>query len=257
MGRYEEAIDAYQQALAVDVDDLQSMNHLGVDQHRVGQYKAALATFDAIEKVDPSFEPAYCNRIITYSELGDHEKAEEMFYLARLYREHCPHCYYNIGCSLFEQGRYDRAIYCWQQTLDLDDRHPDVRVRVAEAYWEKGELTAARQHYLAGLRQDPGDTDALLDLGELLMEMGQVDEAGEKFRRAIELAAGGARRPLLPRPLAAPGRSGRGRRRRVQPSPPTRPDLPRRAPAARRAVPADEEPGRGPPAPAGRAAAPA
>ena len=177
-------------------------NHLGVDLHRVGNFDEALKTFARIESIDPAFEPCYCHRIITYSELGDHEKAEEMFYLARLYKEHCPHCYYNIGCSLYDRGLYEKAIYCWQKTLDLDERHPEVQVRIAEAYWGKGELEAARQHYLIGLRQDPGNTETLLDLGDLLMEMGRNEEAGEKFRRAIELAPEEPGRLLLPRPMA-------------------------------------------------------
>ena len=159
MERYEEAIDAYRRALEIDADDVQSLNHLGVDQQRVGQYEPALRTFERIEQVDPSFEPCYCNRIATYNELGDHDKAEEMFYLARLYREHCPLCYYNIGCSLYERGLYDRAIYCWRRTLDLDDGHQDVEVRIAAAHWKKGELEVARQHFLAGLRRGRGKTD--------------------------------------------------------------------------------------------------
>lgn len=188
LDRYDEALSAYRQALEIDPHDLHSMNHLGIDLHRVGRFDEALKTFQSIEAIDPSYEPAYCHRIITYTELGDHEKAEEMFYLARLYKEHCPHCYYNVGCSLYERGLYDKAIYCWQRTLDLDESHPDVQVRIAEALWGKGELEAARQHYLIGLRQDPGNTRLLLDLGDLLVEMGRADEAGEKFRRAIELA---------------------------------------------------------------------
>jgi tetratricopeptide (TPR) repeat protein len=188
MERFDEAIEAYRHALEIDSNDLQALNHLGIDLHRVGNFDEALKTFQQIETIDPAFEPSYCHRIITYSELGDHDRAEEMFYLARLYKEHCPHCYYNIGCSLYERGLYDKAIYCWQKTLDLDEGHPDVQVRIAEALWGKGELEAARQHYLVGLRQDPGNTHTLLDLGDLLMEMGRTDEAGEKFRRAIELA---------------------------------------------------------------------
>ncbi len=188
MGRFDEAIEAYRQSLDIEPQDLQALNHLGIDLHRVGNFDEALKTFARIESIDPSFEPSYCHRIITYSEQGDHEKAEEMFYLARLYKEHCPNCYYNIGCSLYDRGLFEKAIYCWQKTLDLDDSHPAVQVRIAEAFWGKGEPEAARQHYLIGLRQDPGNTDILLDLGDLLMEMGRTEEAGEKFRRAIELA---------------------------------------------------------------------
>jgi tetratricopeptide (TPR) repeat protein len=188
LDRAEEAIDAYKAALDIDPNDLQTMNRLGMDLHRVGRLKQALATFQKIENIDPSFEPAYCNRIITLAEMGEHEKAEEMFYLGRLYKEHCPRCYYYMGCSLNARGLYDKAIYCWRKTLDLDEEHPDAHIRIAEALWAKGELEQARRHYLAGLRQDPGSIETILDLGELLVEMGRIDEAGEKARRAIEMA---------------------------------------------------------------------
>jgi tetratricopeptide (TPR) repeat protein len=154
----------------------------------VGRFEEALKSFERIEAADPSFEPAYCNRIITYSEIGQHEKAEEMFYLARLYKDQCPHCYYNIGCSLAARGLFDKAIYCWQKTLDLDEDHPEVHVRIAEAQWSKGQLEQARRHYLIGLRHNPGAMQTLLDLGDLLLEMGLFNEAGEKFRRAMEQA---------------------------------------------------------------------
>jgi len=186
--RYEEALDAYREAVKIEPNNLQSLNNLGVDLHRTGRFKQALRTFERIAAVDATFEPCYCQRIVTYSELGDHEKAEEMFYTARLYKEECPNCYYNIGCSLAARGVYDKAIYCFQKCVDMDGAHPQTHCRLAECLWKKGELEQARRHYLSDLRQSPGRTETLLDLGELLLDMGRVEEAGEKFRRAIELA---------------------------------------------------------------------
>jgi tetratricopeptide (TPR) repeat protein len=188
MDRTPEAIEAYRQALEIEPDDVQALNHLGIDLHRVGRVDEALQCFERIETIDCSFEPSYCPRILCYSDLGEHERAEEMFCLGRLYKEHCPQCYFNMGMSLAARGLYDKAIYCWQRTLDAQGSHPEVHAHIAQALWSKGEREHARRHYLAGLRQAPGSMVMLLDLSELLIEMQRWDEAGEKIRRAIELA---------------------------------------------------------------------
>ncbi len=188
LDRFDEAIDAYRESLEIEPDDVEALAHLADDLSRTGRFGESIKTYGKIETIDASFEPCYCGRIVAYAETGDHEKAEEMFYLARQYKEDCPDCYYNMGCSLHARQLFDKAIYCWQKTIDLDDSHPQVHLRIAEALWDKGELEKARQHFLQELRRKPGDTDTLLDLGNLLAEMGRLDEAGEKFRRAIELA---------------------------------------------------------------------
>src|SRR5437588_11886371 len=83
MGRFDEAIDAYRKALEIDANDVQALDRLGPDLHRIGNFDEALNTFERIETIDTAFEHAYCHRILTYSEIVDHEPAEEMFYLAR------------------------------------------------------------------------------------------------------------------------------------------------------------------------------
>jgi len=186
--RFDEAIEAYRCGLEIDPNDLHALTHLGTDLRRIGKLDEAITVFEEIESKDPSFEASYCNRILAYAEMGDHERAEEMFYLARLFRDQCPDCYHHLGLSLAEREKWDKAIWCYRRALDLDEGYPQVELRIAEALWHKGELEGARQNYLLALRKDPGDTETLLELGELLIEMGRSQEAGEKFRRAIELA---------------------------------------------------------------------
>jgi tetratricopeptide (TPR) repeat protein len=188
MGRPAEAVEAYRQVLQIEPDDVQALSHLGTDLHRIGRIEEALRCFERIETIDPSFEASYCPRILCYCDLGEHERAEEIFYLARLYKEHCPQCYFNMGISLAARGLYEKAIFCWQKTLDAQGSHPEVHVRIAQALWAKGQREHARRHFLAGLRQSPGSTAMLLDLSDLLIEMERWEEAGEKIRRAIEIA---------------------------------------------------------------------
>ena len=189
MERYDEAIEYFEKALELLADDVEVMNCLGVDYTRTAQYDRALAIFERIEQVDPQFEPAYCNRIITYTEMEQHEKAEQMFYLAQQIRTDCPLCFYNIGNSLFSRGSYERAIWCWEKTAELDAAHPQIHLRLAQAYWVCGKGKQARQEFLRELRNTPTDSDVLLDFGVFLLESGDIEAAKEKFNRILEFDA--------------------------------------------------------------------
>ncbi len=185
--RFDEAVDAFTSAHELEPEDPEIMNCLGVDYTRLGQYERSLEIFEELVAAVPDFEPGYCNRIITYSEMGRHEKAEEMFYLARQLKDHCPLCYFNIGNSLFSRQLYDRAIWCWQQTRNLSPNQPQVECRIAQAYWAKGDYHKAGEHFLAELRRGPGDVEVLMDYGIMLLEMNDLQTAREKFNRIIEL----------------------------------------------------------------------
>lgn len=187
MERYEEAITFYEKALDATPDDAEILNCLGVDYTRTAQYDLALATFEQIEQINPSFEPAYCNRIITYTEMEQHDKAEEMFYLAQQIENDCPLCFYNIGNSLFSRGIYERAVWCWQKTATLDPSHPQIHFRLAQAYWLSGKEQSAREAFLKELRKNPTDLDVLLDFGVFLLESGDIESAKEKFNRLMEM----------------------------------------------------------------------
>jgi len=186
MEDYARATEAYRQAAGLDPNDVETLNCLGMDMTRLGFFAESLECFERIDRIKSGYEPSYCNRIITYTEIGEHDKAELMFYLARQIKDSCPLCYYNIGGSFYARGMHDRAIDCWRQTLLLDPEHPQTNARIAEAYWAKGDASLARRHYAAELAISPGDVDTLLDFGELLAEIRQYEEAAEKFRRVLE-----------------------------------------------------------------------
>lgn len=174
--------------MEVDPQHLHALNHLGVSLHQLGKFQDALAVFKQLESSDAEYEPSYCNRIRIYTELGDHQSAEEMFYTARLYRDQCPTCYFNMGISLAARGLYDRAVYCWQRTIDLSGDDVAVHARIADALARCGRTEQARRHYVEGLRISPDDVTTLLDLTSLLIDMGRLDEAALRLSHAEKLA---------------------------------------------------------------------
>ena len=185
--RFEDAIAAYKEALALSPDDPEILNCLAVDYTRTCQYDLSIATFEHVQSLDASFEPCYCNRIITYTEMDLHEQAEHMFYLAQQINPDCPICFYNIGNSLFTRQQFEKAIWCWQKTAELDPDHPQIHYRIAQAHWAQGNFHLAKSHFLRQLRTDPGEIDIILDFGIFLLKTSEFDAAKEKFNRIIEL----------------------------------------------------------------------
>ena len=186
MEEYDRAIEYYERALDINPDDLEILNCLAVDYTRTAQYDLALETFERLESLDPTFEPAYCNRIITYTEMEQHDKAEQMFYLAQQINPNCALCFYNIGNSLFSQGQYERAIWCWDKCAELDPGHPQIHFRLAQACWVSGRGERAKKEFLIEIRKNPADLDVILDFGLFLLESGDLEAAREKFTRILE-----------------------------------------------------------------------
>jgi tetratricopeptide (TPR) repeat protein len=185
--RYDESVDAYRASLDLEPGDVDVMIALGVNLARLNRCEESIAALENAARFAPDLEVVYCYRILAYSELGHHDKAEEMFYLAQQIKEDCPNCFYHMGGSLAMRGLFDKAIYCWGRTLDIAADYPGVKHCIAHAYREQDNLERAREYYLAENRQDPGNVDLLFDMADLELEAGNPEKAAAKLRQIVEL----------------------------------------------------------------------
>jgi tetratricopeptide (TPR) repeat protein len=185
--RFEDAVRAYEKSLLIEPGDPEVSVALAHAEMRLGRFAHALELLEGLAREHPDFEPAYCHRIAVYAELGRHDQAEEMFYLAQTLDDACPQCFYHMGASLAARGQFDRAIYCWRRVLELDPDAMGVNLRVAQACRAKGDVERAREYYLRELRDDPGNTDLLYEMAEVALDAGDVTGAAAKLLQIIEL----------------------------------------------------------------------
>ncbi|MGF1634260.1 MAG: tetratricopeptide repeat protein [Phycisphaerae bacterium] len=212
LGRYYEAIEAYRHASDVEPENCFVWNHLGVALMHVERWARALDAFEHAQRADDAFEPAYCNRIAVYARLDRHDKAEEMFYLARLYKERCPQCFFNMAGSLMARGQWEKAAFCLKQTLELQPPHPQVHAMLAECYRKLDRLESARGHYANALQLAGAEVSLLLGLADVLIELGQFEEAEAVVRQVGEQAPHSAdAHAMRGRLLLAAGRPDRAR----------------------------------------------
>ena len=187
LGRHPEAASAYEQALELEPGDREVGTALGVALTRLGRYARSLDVFEGLARLFPDYEPAYCHRIHIYAELGQHDLAEQMFYIAQELDEACPDCFYHMGASLRARGKIDRAIYCWNRVLELDADYIGVNRRIGQAYRIQNRLDTAREYFLRELREDPGNTDVLFELADLALESKDSRGAAARFSQIVEL----------------------------------------------------------------------
>ena len=160
------------------------------------QWPAALAAFERVSAADPDDADALVRRLEVHAELGDHERAEQMFYLAVQAREECAAAFYHVGRSLAAREAYERAEWCWRHAHELATPTGQVALatesllRLAELHAIRGvagDLGEAKRLYLRVLGRDPTHRDALLGLAELLLEQRQYEAAGDRIKRAVRL----------------------------------------------------------------------
>ncbi len=187
LGQVAEAVSAFERSLLMESGERDVSMALGVALLQLERYARAIEVFEELSRLYPDFEPAYCYRINAYAHLGQHDRAEEMFYLAQELNAECPHCFFHIGASLADRGQTERAIYCWQRVLELEPAYIGVNRRIAQAYCAQGKLDLAREYFLEEFREDPGNTDLICEFAELLLAAGDVATAAAKYLQVLEL----------------------------------------------------------------------
>ncbi len=187
-GKPDQAVAAFRAASELDPDNAQAQMALGLNYLRLDQPKRAVEALSLAQSLAPTKPDPLVSLIEAHARCGDHEQAELAFYMA-MQLDHVDEAlaYCNLGSSLQARGQLERAIWCLREAAQIDSELPRVHQQLAQAYVTTGRQDRARQLYLRELRNNPGDVDTLLDLGCLLLDMNRLAEAGEKFRRVLEL----------------------------------------------------------------------
>ena len=95
--------------------------------------------------------------------------------------------HYNIGIVLDHGGEHEAAIAEFQKALSVHPQDSVLLFALANAYFRKGDLNAAKQNYLAALRVHPHHPDAAFNLGLIYFHEGDLEQAEEWFLKSDSL----------------------------------------------------------------------
>jgi tetratricopeptide (TPR) repeat protein len=182
-GNYPAAVKAYDRGLAVEPENVELLNAKGFALFQQGKSEQAVKSLEKAIEIDPKHWKAHNNMALASVDMGEFEIAEA-HYRESLAIEPQPAIYNDLGFVLERQGLPFEAVDMYRKSLELDPDSPAAHFNLASTLARSGEFAEAEQHFRAVLEKDPG-SQAYTGLGIVLWQQGRQDEGIANMRAAI------------------------------------------------------------------------
>ena len=178
LGRLEEA--------AREKPGPQNFNDLGIALQEAGRLEEALAAYDKAIACDPAFAAAYFNRGNAQSDLRRHEAALESYEHAVALNPGSADAQIGCGNAFSELGRHESALGCYARAIALRPGYAEAHFNHAIALRELNRTEAALASFEQAMQLKP-DHEYLYGL-RLFMKMAVCDWRGieDDFSRLFD-----------------------------------------------------------------------
>ncbi|MEL6581075.1 MAG: tetratricopeptide repeat protein, partial [Cyanobacteria bacterium J06621_12] len=187
LGRYEDAIAAYDQALAIKPELHEAWYNRGIALFSLGRYEDAIAAYDQALAIKPDDPEAWNNRGNALANLERYEDAIASFDKALAIKPDDHKAWYNRGIALFNLERYEDAIADYDQALAIK---PDLH----EALYNRGvalddleRYEGAIADYDQALAIKPDKDEAWNNRGTALANLEKYEDAIAAYDQALAI----------------------------------------------------------------------
>jgi tetratricopeptide (TPR) repeat protein len=221
-GRYAQATTEFQQAVALDNEDLGAKFRLGVALRRDGKFDEASKSFDDVGAIDKDYPGLALERGLLYEASGRTEEALKEYEGALAKAPKDPDLMLRVGCGKVAAGRAKQAEellrkvlserpnsaetnHCLgralllegtrlaeaqrllERAVELDQNRAEYQLYAGWAANEAGNVPKAEHALAEALRLDQGLADAYWQRGVLRQRQGAARDAIADLSKALEL----------------------------------------------------------------------
>ena len=134
----------------------------------------------------PRYAKSWINLGLVYEDLGALARAEQAFKQAHQLNPELSGSSNNLGRLYLRLGRDDEAVSLLESAVRLDPHNVEAWVNLGRVF-QRHDLVSAQKAYRRAVSLDAGYAPALNNLGLLLGELGQREEARQALQRAVEI----------------------------------------------------------------------
>ncbi|HEY5599815.1 MAG TPA: tetratricopeptide repeat protein, partial [Candidatus Manganitrophaceae bacterium] len=191
-GRFDEAIEAFYQALKINGNYAKVYTNLGVVYYKKGETARAVEAFQKSIALNRKDALAYYNLANIFTDQDRWDDAVVFYRKAAEILQNEPMIRHNLGYALSRKGMTDEAIREYLTAIREENPLAGTHKNLAALYLHEGNLPEAIDHYREAGRLAPDDETIHLMLGRLYKKEKLFDLALREFREAAALKPGPA-----------------------------------------------------------------
>ena len=172
LGEYDKAIDAFQNAIALDDEHHHAYNNLGLVYTDLRLFALAIDMFLAALELSPGNPAFYNNLGYAYDMTDRFEEALDAFQNAIETEPTFVDAYYNMANAYLHREMYQDAIQNYEAALEIEEGDADTYFNLGLAYEENEDFLRAIQSYETGLSLDDSDAEAYYRLAQAYQKNG-------------------------------------------------------------------------------------
>jgi tetratricopeptide (TPR) repeat protein len=186
--RNEQAVRAYEKALAIDPNDAVGWTNLGVALSHLGQHEKELVAYEKAILIDPHHAAAWNNKGILMQDLGHYDNALKAFENAIEMAPSYPIAWNNKGNILYHLGKDLEALMTFEKAIALNPNNSVLWSNKGIALRGLGRYEEALTAYEKAISLNPSFAEAYGNKAELLNQLRNHQEALVWITKGRELS---------------------------------------------------------------------
>lgn len=151
--------------------EARALNNAGVMAYHNGRYEKAIEMFENAIKLDPEFTEAFNNLGLTYTEINEEKKATEAFKKAIEFNPELAATYNNLGYVFYRLGSYQEAIEMYNEAIGRSKNNSSAYTNLGNAYYKMDRIEEAIEAWKKAVEIDPANEKARRNLKKFHAEV--------------------------------------------------------------------------------------
>jgi tetratricopeptide (TPR) repeat protein len=185
--RYEEAITSFDQAININPDCYQAWDSRGCQLYRLSRYEEAIASYDRAIEIKSDYDQAWYNRGNALGNLGRYKEASSSHDQTIAINPNYDKAWASRGFAINDLGVYQNAISSYEKAVEINPNHDDAWYNKGVVLADLGRYPEAISSFDKAIAISPNYDKAWYNLGLVLANLKRYPEAISSYERAVEI----------------------------------------------------------------------